>query len=636
MCGIAGILHFDRQRSVDRTVLERMTNVLSHRGPDGKGFHVDKNVGMGQTRLAVIDLLTGDQPMFSPDRKVVIVFNGEIYNYVELKEELKVLGHNFTTSSDTEVILAAYAQWGFDCQNKLNGMWAFAIWDSRQQQLFVSRDRIGEKPLHFAVDNDTFLFGSEIKSLFATGRHFEPTDHLWDIYLSLGYIPAPHTFYKGISKLSPGHFLIIRNGDVRDQVYWTLPSVDEREMRTDETNILEEFENLFADSVKIRMRCDVPYGAFLSGGLDSSSVVAAMAEQSSSPVETFTIGFPEKSFDERRIAKDVALRFHTNHHEEVVQPETFEGSLERVVKHFDEPFGDASAAPVGVVSRLARQHVTVALTGDGGDEVLAGYPSYSFEKFALQYSKLPAAVSDVVDAGLRVACPLTRNGLRYKVNRVERVLRLARASFEQRFVSKLWMVDRAAMQCLIPEGVPQFSIEDCLADLFSKCPLADPFYRLNYFNLKVSLPNQMLAKVDRMSMAYSLETRLPFLDHRLVELTYGVHKNIKLPRYNHKYLLKATYGKKVPPSVVNGSKRSFRVPLREWFKQKEFESKLQDLQVVDFGLNQDVISTIIKANRSGEHDYGDFLWRLFVMQRCILQPPGFARIPGREFDLARV
>jgi asparagine synthase (glutamine-hydrolysing) len=618
MCGIAGTFHFDTGRAVNRALLEDMTNALSHRGPDGKGFYVNKNIGLGHRRLAIIDLSTGDQPMFSKDKNLVIVYNGEIYNYLELKEELKSLGYRFLTTSDTEVILSAYQEWGFNCQNKFNGMWAFAIWDSRQRHLFLSRDRVGEKPLHYSVRDNSFLFGSEIKSVLASGLTYEAANHLWHIYLSLGYVPAPHTFYKGISKLMPGHFLVVKDGRVKEQAYWDLPSVDEKDMRTDATKILEEFESYFADSVKIRMRCDVPFGAFLSGGLDSASVVAAMAQESRSPIETFTIGFAEESFDERGLAREVVKSFRTNHHEQVAQPETFDESLRKVLHHFDEPFGDASAAPVGLVSRLARQSVKVALTGDGGDEVLAGYPNYVTEKFAGQYRKLPALIRAGVYQSTTVACALARNDSRYRFNRLRRFLDLADASFEDRFTSKLSMLDRSSIRNLIPRDIPQLSIEDYLADLFAKCSFTDPFYRLTHFNLKVSLPDDMLAKVDRMSMAHSLETRVPFLDHRLVELTYCVHKNVKMPGYSQKNLLKQTYGKRLPPTLLKGRKKSFRVPLREWFKQKDFEDKLTDLKQSDFGLNRDVISDIVRTNKMGEHDYGDFIWRLFVLQRWIL------------------
>jgi asparagine synthase (glutamine-hydrolysing) len=617
MCGIAGTLHFDTNRTVDKAVLERMTNVLSHRGPDGKGFYVNKNIGLGHRRLAIIDLSTGDQPMFSEDKNLVIVFNGEIYNYVELKEELKSLGHRFNTSSDTEVILSAYKEWGFECQKKFNGMWAFAIWDARERHLFLSRDRMGEKPLHFSVHDNSFLFGSEIKSILASGVMYEAANHLLHIYLSLGYVPAPHTFYRGISKLMPGHFLVVKDGKVKEQAYWNLPFVDEKDMRTDTTKILEEFENYFADSVRIRMRSDVPFGAFLSGGLDSSSVVAAMAEESSSPVETFTIGFAERSFDERELAGQVATQFCTNHHEQIAQPETFDESLRKVIFHFDEPFGDASAVPVGLVSRLARQSVTMALTGDGGDEVLSGYTSYVTEKFADQYCKAPAFIRSGLYHSASLASLLTRGHLRYRLNRLKRFLHLSGASFNERFTSKLSLLDPNSIRSLIPKDVSQLTIEDYLSDIFAKCSFTDPFYRLMYFNLKVSLPDDMLAKVDRMSMAHSLETRVPFLDHRLIELTCCVNKNVKLPRYNRKHLLKETYGKRLPPSLVKAPKRSFSVPLREWFKQKDFEDKLKDLEESDFGLNRAVIADIVSANKTSKQDYGDFIWRLFVLEKWI-------------------
>jgi len=615
MCGIAGVLHFDTGRNVNRTVLEKMTNVLSHRGPDGEGFYVDRNIGLGHRRLAIIDLSTGAQPMLSRDRKLALVFNGEIYNYVELKEELKGLGHEFQTASDTEVILHAYAQWGFECQKKFNGMWAFALWDSREQQLFVSRDRLGEKPLHYSIRENSLFFGSELKSVLASGGSYERADHLWHIYLSLGYVPAPYTFYKGISKLLPGHFLVAKNGRVRDEIYWEIPSIPENEMRRDSSQIYEEFTKYFSDSVRIRMRSDVPFGAFLSGGLDSSCVVAAMAEESGSAVETFTIGFEEKAFDERSLAKQVATQFRTHHHEHVAEPETFEESLQRVVAHFDEPFGDASAVPVGMVSHLARQKVTMALTGDGGDEVLSGYTSYVTEKITGQYGRVPALIRSGIYHSANAACLVARNGMRYRLNRFKRMLELSEASFQDRFISKLSLLGRDSIRRRIPPEVPQLSIEDYVSDVFANCKYSDPFYRLMYFHLKVYLPDDMLAKVDRMSMAHSLETRVPFLDHRLVELACRVHKEVKLPGYHSKNLLRQTYGMKLPPPLLKTPKKSLKLPLREWFKQKDFDEKLNDLQKKDFGLNRAVIREIVDANRSSKQDNGDFIWRLFVLKR---------------------
>jgi asparagine synthase (glutamine-hydrolysing) len=617
MCGIAGILHFDSQRRVDRTTLERMTNVLSHRGPDGCGFYMAKNIGLGHRRLAIIDLFTGAQPMISEDEQLVLVFNGEIYNYVELREELKTLGYSFNTSSDTEVILRAYEAWGFECQKKFNGMWAFALWDARERHLFLSRDRIGEKPLHFSLRDNSIFFGSEIKSILASGLNFQPANNLWHVYLSLGYVPAPYTFFKGISKLMPGHYLVVKDGRATEGTYWDLPQIEEGEMRTDSRRIYDEFTSRFTDSVRIRMRSDVPFGAFLSGGLDSASVVASMAQASQSPVETFTIGFAEKSFDERGLAREVAKRFQTHHHEQVVLPESFDESLNKVLAHFDEPFGDASAVPVGVVSQLARQRVTMALTGDGGDEVLSGYTSYVTEKFAGQFCKVPASLKHALYYSANLACLLSINGARCRMNRWNRLLHLSGASFNDRFISKLSLLDRDSIRKLIPKDVPQLSIEDYVADVFKKCAFTDPFYRLMYFHLKVFLPDDMLAKVDRMSMAHSLETRVPFLDHHLVELAYSVHKNVKMPRYKRKNLLKQTFGAQLPSSLVGAPKKSLKLPFREWFKQKEFENRLADLQRSDYGLNREVVKEVVCAHKNGTGECGDFIWRLFILKRWL-------------------
>ena len=614
MCGIAGLFHFEKERKIDKKTLERMTKVLSHRGPDGENYYVANNVGLGHRRLAVIDLSTGSQPMVSQSNACVIVFNGEIYNFIELRDELKSKGHVFQTSSDTEVVLAAYEEWGFDCQNKFNGMWAFAIWDVRNRWLFLSRDRIGEKPLHYSVRDNSFFFGSEIKSILAAGGEYGRASELLHIYVSLGYIPAPHTFYRGISKLLPGHFLVVRDGKVEDKVYWDLPPIGESDMRKDADAIHNEFEGYLSHSVKIRMRSDVPYGAFLSGGLDSSSIVVAMAAISTRPVETFTIGFAEKAFDERDLARQVSVHCHTNHHEQLAKPEAFDESLEAILFHFDEPFGDASAIPVGLVSGLAREQVTMVLTGDGGDEILSGYTSYVTEKLTGEYCRMPRLARRSFHSVVDFLCSSVRGDLRYKLNRLKRFLSLADASFEERFVSKLSLLDPSSIQKLVSGSGPQISIGDYLSDVFGKCKFTDPFYKLMYFHLKVSLPDDMLTKVDRMSMAHSLEARVPFLDHRLVELSYCVDKSVKLPKFRRKNILKETFGPKLPSSLVKAPKMPFSVPLREWFMQEQFEGKLNELGRGGFGLDREVVRELIAASKSGRHDYGDFIWRLFVLK----------------------
>ena len=313
MCGITGIFHFDPSRNANESLLRKMTDTLSHRGPDGEGYFCKNNIGLGHRRLSIIDLSTGDQPMFNEDKSIAIIFNGEIYNYVELKDELKDRGCKFRTGSDTEVIIRAYETWGTDCQGKLNGMWAFALWDERKGQLFISRDRIGEKPLFYTTRDNTFVFGSEIKSILAHGCPATPNPELTELYLTLGYIPAPYTFYKNISKLQAGHYLTIGPGSVQEKKYWDLPEIDEDHMISDKKQVYENFEGLLKDSVRIRMRSDVPYGAFLSGGLDSAGIVALMSEISKEPVRTFTIGSDKKMFDERKLAAEVAQKFFAAH-----------------------------------------------------------------------------------------------------------------------------------------------------------------------------------------------------------------------------------------------------------------------------------------------------------------------------------
>lgn len=620
MCGIAGILYQDRARRVDRDTLRRITDALSHRGPDGEGYYQDGNVGLGHRRLAIIDLQAGSQPMYSADGDVVLVFNGEIYNYLELRAQLKSHGHDFATSSDTEVIIAAYKQWGFDCQQKFNGMWAFALWDVRQKLLFLSRDRLGEKPLHYSFSNGAFLFGSEIKSLLAYGSDYKPATEFLHLYLSLGYLPAPHTFYRGISRLMPGHYLIVKDGQVQDRTYWDLPEISESDMRCDAERIYDEFEECFVDAVRLRMRSDVPYGAFLSGGLDSASVVAAMSAQTSLPVETFTIGFAERAFDERHLARDVAERFRTSHHERIAAPEMFDEALQKVLLHFDEPFGDASAIPVGLVSGIARQHVTMVLTGDGGDEVLSGYTNYTTEKLTKRYAAVPSLVRRGVHSSTRLLKKVARGGARYRLNRAERFLQLADCSYNERALAKMSTVSPDSIRKLIPGSVPQLGIEDYFLEALARCPFADGFYRQMYFNLKISLPDDMLTKVDRMSMAHSLEARVPFLDHRLVELTYQVHKDVKMPGLQRKDLLRRTVGRRLPPSLLKAPKMPFSVPLREWFQQDDFNERLSALKQRDFGLDSSVISDIVLANRQGRNDYGDFIWRLFVLKHWIEAP----------------
>ena len=616
MCGIAGFFHTDSERKCDSEVIQKMIKVITYRGPDGEGYFVKNNLALGHRRLSIIDLSTGDQPMFSDDKKIAIVYNGEIYNYIELREELRGYGYKFRTNSDTEVIIKSYQKWGLECQNKLNGMWAFALWDESRKQLILSRDRIGEKPLHYIETDKTVIFGSEIKSILAYGIPRKPNLKLMEIYLTLGYIPAPYTFFENIHKVRAGYCIVISPKGTKEHRYWDLPEIDENHMVTNKKEIYQKFTDLFTDSVKIRMRSDVPYGAFLSGGLDSSSIVALMSKNSSFPIETFTIGFDVKSYDERELAKRVARKFRTNHHEHMVKPGAFSESLINVVNHYDEPFGDSSAIPTGHVSKFASEKVKMVLTGDGGDEVLSGYTNYQGEKFASYYQNLPTWLKTSFPFIVSQISKPFRGSIRYKLNRMINVCNTSNMDFQSRYLSKASFIDIPIIKDLT-SGQEFYPVEDFLNDFLKGCNYNDPFYKLMYLNLKLSLPDEMLVKVDRMSMAYSLETRTPFLDYRLIEFMTNVHKSIKMNHFERKTILRETIGKELPGSILNAPKKGFTVPLREWFKGNTLADNIDYLGNGITVLNNNTINKIIQMNMDGEKDCGNFIWMLFVLKKVL-------------------
>jgi asparagine synthase (glutamine-hydrolysing) len=617
MCGITGILHFENHRPVEQERLKAMTDIIAHRGPDGEGFFVDKNVGLGHRRLSIIDLNTGDQPMFSDDRQKVLVFNGEIYNYIELREELKNLGYQFRTNSDTEVVIKAYEAWGYECQNKFNGMWAFALWDKTKQELFLSRDRIGEKPLHYAVWDNTLVFGSEMKSLFQYGVPKNPDLSLTEIYLLFTHIPEPYTFYKNIKKLKAGHYIIVNDNNVQEFKYWDLPEINEYNMIGNKSLVYETFEELFRDSVKIRMRSDVPYGAFLSGGLDSSSVVSAMSNSSNYPVNTFTIGFPQKEFDESRLAEAVAAKFSTKHYTGTVSPDDFDEVLEKVAFHYDEPFGDSSAIPTGYVSKFAAQQVKMVLTGDGGDEVLSGYNSYAGIKIAQKYNAMPRTLQKAIPQIASIIKKPIKGKYRLILNRVQEVSKTSMMPFNERLLRKRAYTDYNAIKKLTSSIKGVYPAEDYFEGLMKSCPYQDEFYKLMWLNFKFDLPNDYLVKVDRMSMAYSLETRVPFLDYRLIEFMVQVDKDIKMQGWERKSILRNTIGKSLPQSLLSAPKKGFGIPLREWFKEDSFGKKLEErTSNVSEILNQKTIIDLISENNSGKRDNGNFIWGLMMLDKA--------------------
>jgi len=616
MCGIAGVLHADPARPADAEVVRRMCDALVHRGPDGEGFLVRGRVGLGMRRLAIIDVAGGDQPLFNEDGSVAVFQNGEIYNYIELRRELEQLGHTFRTHSDTEVLAHAYEAWGDAFVEHLNGMWAIALWDERRQRLFLSRDRLGIKPLHYAWDGGRLVFGSEIKALQAAGVAAEPNPEVLDAYLAFGFVPEPYTFYRGIAKLPAAHNLIVEAGaPPRLARYWRVPIVDEGEARRDENRIVEEFAALFDDAVRLQMRSDVPFGAFLSGGLDSASIVAAMAGQTPDPVRTFTIGFAARDYDERALARQVATRYRTAHTERQVEPADLEVELERLRAAFDEPFADASAVATGIVARVAREAVTVVLTGDGGDEVLSGYTRYQGEKFSQTYGTLPGFVRrHLLPRSVDAASAVLPGGMRTRARRAAQVLEAANLDFVDRLTRKQsWSSPALRAELLHADARGVRPAREFVEEALRDCPAQDNFHRLAWFDYHAMLPGQMLTKVDRMTMAASLEARVPFLDHRLVELMAPVSAQVKLPGYTRKHVLRRALGSRLPPDLLRARKRGFNVPMREWFRGGDASAWL-DGRLAAGGLDSwfraEALRGVLDTHRRGGADHGNLLWIL--------------------------
>ncbi|MBU2627098.1 MAG: asparagine synthase (glutamine-hydrolyzing) [Proteobacteria bacterium] len=617
MCGITGIFHFDRERIVDQVVLKKMTDIIVYRGPDGEGYYVHRNIGLGHRRLSIIDLQTGDQPMLNEAGNIVLVFNGEIYNYIELRQELIALGHTFRTNSDSEVIIRAYEQWGVDCQQRFNGMWAFALWDGRVQKLFLSRDRIGEKPLHYCIFDNSLIFASEMKSLFQFGVPRKIRTELIEVYLVMTNIPGPDTFYKDIYKLKPGHCIVVNAAGIREYKYWDLPEIDEQNMLSDKKKIYEEFAYLLEDSIRIRMRSDVPYGAFLSGGLDSSSIVALMSGLSSHPVETFTIGFPEKAFDESKLALEVADKFQTHHHQGTVDKLELNAFIERLGFHFDEPFGDSSAIPTWQVSNYATQKVKMVLTGDGGDEVLSGYQTYTGLKLASLISRFPAALHSISLVGLKKTSSYFQGHFRYKLNHIHNVIETSILPFPQRMLEKRSYAPFTVIKRLTSGIKGKIEVEEFFQNYTSKIPYQDDFYKLMYMNFKHGLPDDYLVKVDRMSMANSLETRTPFLDYRLIDFMTRVDKNVKHQGWERKSVLRKTIGKNLPQSLHKAPKKGFAAPLREWFKSDKNTLNHQLVKVKTI-LEPKTVEKLIQDNTLNKKDYGNFIWSILILEKYLL------------------
>jgi len=571
MCGIAGLYAPLETPAALRAMLERMVGVLHHRGPDDRGYFCADGFGMGMTRLSIIDVAGGHQPISTEDGQVTVVCNGEIYNHRELRDELEARGHTLGSGSDVEVIGHLYEEMGTEFVSRLRGMFAIALWDHRRRRLVIVRDRLGIKPLHYAIAGDRLFFSSELKSMRSIDRLPLTLDPLaLDRYFTFGYVPAPHTIYREVRKLPPGHLLIWEDGAAKIQQYWRLRFAPDPAM--DEEAFAARFLALFRDAVGSHLMSDVPLGAFLSGGIDSSLMVALMVNGASGPVQTFTMGFGQnagKHFDERPLARMVATRYGTLQTEYEVQPRV-EEVLEHVVEAFDEPFADDSVIPSYYICNLAKRYVTVALTGLGGDELFGGYERYLGLKLSAGYEWVPSLLRDHVVHPAVERLAEQRNG-HYSVNHAKRFIRSAGQSPADRYLDYLTVVGESAKSRLLNRGALGAVVADPPAAEFSRrfnsAPADSLLDRAFYSDFQTHLPDDILTLTDRLSMAQGLEVRVPFLDHPLVEFCATIPSSLKVRYWTKKYLLRQVARDYLPNEILTHRKQGFASPMAAWLRK---------------------------------------------------------------------
>ena len=619
MCGICGKIA--STGTVEQGLIRRMCGVMRHRGPDDEGIYLDKNVGIGMRRLSIIDLDTGHQPIFSEDNSLLIVSNGEIYNYKELRELLEKRGHRFRTETDVEVILHLYEEKREECLAQLRGMFAFAIWDSRQKKLFLARDRIGQKPLYYREGNGALLFGSEIKSILQDPTTSKAMDlEALDEYFTYGFVPHPRTIFKEVRKLPPAHYALYQDGALKLVNYWQVTYREPSLLLTTEEYV-ERLRELLFESVRIRLMSDVPLGAFLSGGIDSSIIVGIMSQFMDRPVETFSIGFQDRSYNELKYARIAANRFGTNRHEFQVEYEHIPEVVSRLIHHFDEPFADSSAIPTYYISEIARRYVTVVLSGDAGDEVFAGYRRYLARRLASYYNRLPRALrKNFIEKTMkRLPEPTTYYGYSLR-KKLKLFLDYASQVVEGPCMSWTPYFNGAERDGLYSSEFKSYLGErkSYLEDFFEQAGSGDEISRMMWVDLMTYLPDDILTKVDRMSMAVSLETRTPLLDHKLVEFMAAVPVSLKLRGLSSKYLLKRAVDDILPREILKRTKQGFVVPLASWFK-KELRREMEEtlLGEESYGdrfLNRQFIEDIVLKHTKGEADYSNKIWALLVFK----------------------
>ena len=618
MCGIAGFIDYWERRAIEpvirKRLLKRMNDVIRHRGPDDEGFFLKDGVALGMRRLSIIDLAGGAQPISGEDGSVTIVFNGEIYNFQELRPELEKRGHTFKTHSDTETIVHAYEEYGPECVKHLRGMFAFAIWDDKKREVYIARDRVGKKPLYYTVTTGgTLVFGSEVKSLL---EHPEVKREInleaLDAYFTLGYVPDPLTIFRGVSKLPPGHYLTFSAGRLNIQQYWDF-NFEPGDSRKPE-DYLDELRTLLDESVRLRLISEVPLGAFLSGGIDSSTVVALMARQMNQPVKTFSIGFNEDSYNELKYARLTAKQLGTDHHEFFVTPQIC-NVIDDLIWHFDEPFADPSAIPTFMVSKLARDHVTVALSGDGGDELFAGYSHYVVQESRRAFSAVPKAIRKGVMRPLSYRLPHGAWGRNYlhniSLDPIDRYLD-SLSYFTELSKESLYSFD------FQKELQPKNQVARSFRDYADRVNTKESLDQLLYIDGKTYLPGDILTKVDRMSMATSLEVRVPLLDHKLIDFVTRVPASLKLAGIETKHLLKRVARDLIPAEILDRPKQGFGIPLEQWINSElrdQIRETLREPRTRQRGyVNSSYVDLILDEHHKGRRDHSFPLWALLILE----------------------
>ncbi|CAN5854369.1 amidotransferase 1, exosortase A system-associated [soil metagenome] len=618
MCGIAGFISKEKNAPVGERgqLLDEMCRVITHRGPDEQGTIVKDRAALGMRRLSIIDLKTGQQPIFDCAGNLAIVFNGEIYNFLELKSDLEKRGHKFKTHSDTETIVHAFEEFGTDCLKHLRGMFAFAIYDFRDESLFIARDRVGKKPLFFSkTKQGNFVFGSELKSLIEHGEISKEIDFAaLDAYLTFGYVPEEFCIFKDVKKLAPGEFLIYKNGEIKTEKYWDFSYTKNSEIKT-ENEYIEILREKLKEAVKVRLISEVPLGAFLSGGVDSSAIVATMSQILEQPVKTFSIGFNEDSFDELKFARIAAKHFNTEHHEFIVTPDLVE-IVDDLVWHFDEPFADSSALPTFMVSKLAREFVTVILSGDGGDELFAGYTRYVTDKKRGGLEKLPKFVRQNLLQKLSEKLPHGAKGKNYLYN--------ASLDAVERYIDSISHFGSLKKNALYAENFAENLNGDFGkgAEIYRQIAFSisseNQTDKLLYLDSKTYLPSDILTKVDRMTMANSLEARVPLLDHELIEFVQTIPAELKLKGFETKYIFKKALEGIVPNEILYREKQGFGVPIGDWINlqlKDRIHSDLLEKKTLERGyFDEKYIKVLLDEHSKNRRDHSHALWILWMLE----------------------